>query len=94
LGDDNCYNSCQRCELCLGKTVDDLPCDCFSGANRPPRCPTGVDAGVPDGGVTVPDGGVPYECPNNVPACDYPGLPECPYPTFCLTGCCVGVIFG
>ncbi|MCA9577647.1 MAG: hypothetical protein R3B40_01890 [Polyangiales bacterium] len=97
LGDDNCYNSCQRCELCLGKTVDDLPCDCFTQANAPARC-VGIDAGVPDGGTpdggTTPDGGVPYECPGGAPACDFPGLPPCPGSSYCLTGCCLSVIFG
>jgi hypothetical protein len=93
LGDDNCYNSCERCELCLGRTVDDLPCDCFSGATLPSRC-DGVDAGVPDGGTPVLDGGVPYDCPGGPSAiCDYPGTPPCPAPAFCLTGCCIDLNF-
>lgn len=90
LGDDSCYNSCLRCELCLGKTVDDLPCDCFTAATAPSRC-DGVDAGVPDGGTPQTDGGVPYECPDGPSTvCGFPGTPECPFPTYCLTGCCVG----
>ena len=93
LGDGNCYNSCERCELCLGKTVDDLPCDCFPAANRPSRCGPGVDGGVPDAGP-IPDGGVPYMCPNNVPPCDFPGAAPCNAPNFCLTGCCILNDFG
>lgn len=89
LGDDNCYNACARCELCLGKTVDDLPCDCFSAANQPSRC-DGMDAGVP----LPDDGGVPYECPQGpTTVCDYPGAPPCVAPAFCLTGCCVDIVF-
>ena len=34
-----CENTCGRCELCLGRTVADLPADCTP------------DGGVPDGGV-------------------------------------------
>lgn len=40
----DCYNECGRCELCAGRTVDDLPADCYMD--------------VPDGGVpyTCDDG--------------------------------------
>ena len=36
----DCLNTCGRCEVCLGSTVDDLPCDCLhrgqpTGALRP-----------------------------------------------------------
>ena len=54
-----CFNDCGRCELCLGKTLADIPADCY----YQPR----PDAGVPasdssqpntDGGSTTPkDGG-------------------------------------
>jgi hypothetical protein len=37
---ENCLAECGRCQLCLGKTVDDLPADCFEA---PPeeRCTLG-----------------------------------------------------
>ncbi len=35
-----CINECGRCELCLGKTVDDLPADCGG-----PECSTGASCG-------------------------------------------------
>ena len=39
---ESCANTCGRCELCLGKTVDDLPADCFTqpddmGTEVPPQ---------------------------------------------------------
>jgi hypothetical protein len=78
----NCFNSCGRCELCLGRTLDDLPADCF-----PP------DAGVPQ----VPDGATPIDggyTPVDVcddpdrQDCGAPGLPACPPGEYCITGCC------
>jgi len=39
-----CVNTCGECELCLGKTVDDLPASCFEptdGGAPPPRCEGG-----------------------------------------------------
>ena len=49
---DTCSNDCGRCELCLGRSVEDLPSDCFP------------DGGVPtwecDPGQTpCPDGACP-----------------------------------
>ncbi len=90
LGDDNCYNSCGPCELCLGRTVDDLPCECFGGgATVPPRCePQMMDGGVPDAGPT-PDGGTPSQCAGDLQPCGLPGQAACPTNAFCLTGCCV-----
>lgn len=37
-----CLNTCERCELCLGKTS--LPPDCFDGGAQPQVCP--ADAGA------------------------------------------------
>ena len=54
-----CLNQCGTCELCLGKTISDLPPSCFK--------PPGTDSGTPpkkdggggakDSGGTVKDGG-------------------------------------
>jgi hypothetical protein len=54
---DNCANDCGECELCLGKTLSDLPASCWD--NTPPE---GGDAGSPPGGEdagvrTEDDGG-------------------------------------
>lgn len=54
---DTCANECGECELCLGKTLEDLPDSCWT-TNPPP------DGDTPDGSVTPPpglgsDGGAP-----------------------------------
>lgn len=48
----SCLNTCGECELCLGKTIADLPLKCFIPI--PPK-----DAGVPADGSMPADGGVP-----------------------------------
>jgi len=61
-----CYNACEHCELCLGKT--ELPADCFppgpdagaggtSGAGGSPG--TGGSGGTPGSGGTAGAGGTP-----------------------------------
>jgi hypothetical protein len=46
-----CLNTCETCELCIGKTA--LPAECY------PKPPPVADGGVPtDGGILLPDGGV------------------------------------
>ncbi len=79
---ENCLNGCGRCELCLGRTFDDLPDDCFS---------TPAAGTLPDGGsVPPPDGGVIIDVCDDPTRqdCGAPGLPACPDGSFCLTGCC------
>ena len=72
----SCLNTCERCEICLGKP--EIPADCFGTP----------DAGVPDSGT--PDAGPPGErCPTGVTACGLPGDPECAENEFCITGCCI-----
>lgn len=59
-----CANDCGECELCLGKTIDDLPEQCFM-TTLPPAPPPGdgggytdgPDGSTPDGGVTLPPPG-------------------------------------
>lgn len=58
---DNCANTCGRCELCLGKTVEDLPEDCYA---------TPADMGTPDSPPqSCDDGETPCndtpDCPTN-----------------------------
>jgi hypothetical protein len=82
-----CENTCERCELCLGRT--ELPADCFP--------PPPVDAGPPiDGGGEPYDAGPPVDagppserCAPGVQACGLPSDPACPESWYCLTGCCI-----
>lgn len=74
-----CLNACGRCELCPGKTREDLPADCTTSG--------GGDAGT-DGGVGGGDGGVPYTCDNGEARCGA-GLPACGPNEICTYGCCI-----
>jgi hypothetical protein len=75
-----CVNTCERCELCPGKTVSDLPADCFPSG--------GVDAGPGGnsdaGSVTPPV----HTCDNGEQVCGA-GLPSCSADALCQFGCCV-----
>ena len=75
----NCLNTCERCELCLGKT--EIPADCFPG--------TGGSGGMGGSGGTGGTGGSSDRCSSGVQACGLPGDPPCPAGGFCLTGCCI-----
>jgi hypothetical protein len=84
-----CWNSCGRCELCIGKNT--LPPDCYG----PPVPDGGVrpDGGrAPDGGLTIPDGGIPGQCEPGVQPCGLPGQPPCGQGFYCITGCCQPII--
>ncbi|MEQ9075598.1 MAG: hypothetical protein RLP09_17210 [Sandaracinaceae bacterium] len=74
----NCLNTCEECELCLGRT--ELPPSCF---------PSDGGTTLPDGGMR-PDGGAPPPpvCDDGRQACGVPGTEPCPEGFFCLTGCC------
>ncbi len=92
-----CFNPCGRCEVCLGGSPEDVPCDCFEPGTAPPRC--GTDAGVPPGvdagprldAGPLPDGGTPpsSRCPSGGQPCGQPTDPVCPAAEYCQTGCCV-----
>ena len=71
----SCLNTCERCELCIGK--DEIPADCIT--------PPPGDAGVPDGGS--PDAGT--RCSVGVQPCGLPSDPACALNEFCITGCCI-----
>ncbi|MFW5925166.1 MAG: hypothetical protein ACOCV4_03310, partial [Myxococcota bacterium] len=61
VGDDACVNTCERCELCLGK--DTIPDDCFDspedGGTDTDRCDEGVQACGLEGDDECPAG---YYC--------------------------------
>lgn len=75
----NCLNTCEHCELCLGKT--ELPADCFPG--------TGGTGGMGSGGTGGDGGGM--RCPVGKQVCGLDGDALCPGGSFCLTGCCTEI---
>lgn len=99
---DTCANDCGECELCLGKTLEDLPESCWTSNPPPP------DGDTPDGSMTPPpntdDGGSPGpgtgtggpdEPPPGTPVntCDN-GLActvstDCEAGDYCRLGCCM-----
>ena len=79
----NCLNTCERCELCLGKT--EIPADCFPGSGGSNG--TGGSGGMVGNGGTGGSGNL--RCDPGIQACGLPGDPPCPAGGFCLTGCCI-----
>ncbi len=75
----NCLNTCERCEICLGKP--DIPEDCFPG--------TGGSGGNGGSGGMGGSGGGGERCPAGKQACGLPGDEPCASGGFCLTGCCI-----
>lgn len=98
----NCINECGECELCPGRTVEDLPEKCFT--NDQPTPDGGVDTsdsstpesdggkGYLDTGVEVPPGEVPppYTCDNGEQVCT--NQSDCDSGYFCWQGCCLMII--
>lgn len=75
-----CGNDCGECELCAGKTVDDLPDHCSSTPPDP------VDPGDP---VDPEDPPPPvYTCDTGQAVCG-PDLPACDAGRYCSFGCCI-----
>jgi hypothetical protein len=85
---DSCRNECGKCELCPGKTVADLPDECFQSP------PGGGDAGTSSGDAgTGSDAGTSeppppvYTCEDGATVCGA-GLPSCGTGYSCEFGCC------
>jgi hypothetical protein len=82
-----CLNTCEKCELCLGKTEEDLLKLC------PPPPPDAGAGGSPGSGGTPGSGGsgggcpTPF-CPGGAQPCGVSCLPNCPAGFYCSTGCC------
>ncbi len=76
----NCLNTCERCEICIGKPT--IPADCFPGTGG-----TGGSGGTGTGGMGGSPGG--ERCPDGKQACGLPGDAPCESGGFCLTGCCI-----
>jgi hypothetical protein len=82
-----CVNDCGICELCIGKTPDDLPPECFPPPPPPDGGPlpdSGPDASPPPDAMPPPP-----QCPAGVQPCGLPGQDLCPVNYSCLTGCCI-----
>jgi hypothetical protein len=77
-----CMNTCDRCELCVGKTS--VPEDCTT---------SNTDGGTPaDGGTPPPgDGGGVATC-TDYPSCVPGPNAVCPAGSGCVTGCCIPII--
>jgi hypothetical protein len=88
-----CSNECGRCELCPGKSIDDLPDDC---GEPPPTGGTGGTGGSGGTGGTGGSGGTggdddpPYTCDNGEQVCRDTG--DCPSQFYCSFGCCLVIV--
>ena len=99
---DECYNPCGECELCIGKTIEDLPAHCFpggegggepsgaGGSGSTTATGGGNDPSGTGGGSTTSSGGG-SQCPDGIQACGLPGQPACDAGEYCVTGCCRAV---
>ena len=87
----SCLNTCERCELCIGK--DTIPEDCFpGGGGAGGNGGAGGSGGVGGGGGTAGSGGGGERCPAGKQVCGLPGDDPCPGGSFCLTGCCTEIV--
>lgn len=78
----DCVNDCKECEICLGKTIADLPAKCFASSGD--AGPSG-DGGRTDGG----SGPRLPSCENGLTPCV--NNDGCTTGYFCLTGCCTKI---
>jgi hypothetical protein len=74
----SCENPCEPCELCLGKTIADLPSSCF---------PARPDGGIRDGGIVPDFGPLLPKCSTGVTPCLKNA--DCASGYYCVTGCCI-----
>jgi hypothetical protein len=89
----DCLNTCDKCELCVGK--DTLPPEC----TPPPGTggaggAGGTSSSAGGAGGTVSTGGAggtcaAPSCPTISQPCGLDCLPACPTGQYCLTGCCI-----
>lgn len=86
----NCLNTCERCEICLGKPT--IPADCFGGTGG--SSGSGGTSGSGGASGTGGSGGSSgsLRCPVGKQECGLPGDAPCPAGTFCLTGCCTNAV--
>lgn len=77
-----CDNPCGECELCPGKTPDDLPDSCYGTAPMTPG--SEADAGT---GEEVTEEPV-VSCDDGEESCQ--STQDCPGAKYCSYGCCLG----
>jgi hypothetical protein len=83
-----CGNTCGTCELCPGKTAEDLPKSCTPTSTGGAGGATGA-GGRGGAGGTGGTGGTPnHVCDNGEQVCGT-GLPACPSDQYCSLGCCI-----
>jgi hypothetical protein len=80
----SCLNTCEPCEICLGKPT--IPEDCFPGTGG-----SGGSGGAGGAGGEGGSGGS-LRCPTGKQECGLPGDEPCPAGSFCLTGCCTDAV--
>jgi hypothetical protein len=71
-----CLNTCERCEICIGKTT--VPADCLPGGSTSSSGSGSGSSGSGGGG----------QCSPGVQACGLPGQEPCSFDEYCITGCC------
>lgn len=85
--DTNCQNTCQTCEICIGKPT--IPASCYGGGADGGG--GGGGGGTDGGGGGAADGGggggTGQICAGGEPVCN--GVTPCPAGLYCLTGCCI-----
>jgi hypothetical protein len=86
-----CLNTCEHCELCLGKTT--LPPDCFpDGGSTSSSSSTSSGSTTSSSGSTTSSSstssGSTGQCSPGVQPCGLPGQSPCGAGTYCITGCC------
>ncbi len=92
---DECYNACELCEVCIGKPVP--PPECFGGEGGGDPSGSTSTGSSSSGGGTDPSGGTGggstssgggSQCPDGIQACGLPGQALCSAGQYCVTGCC------
>jgi hypothetical protein len=92
-----CDNTCDHCELCLGKTS--LPADCAPSTGGAGGASSGGAGGTSSGGRAGSTGAggaggvcVAPVCADGQQSCGVACLPDCAPGYYCLTGCCVPTV--
>ena len=85
---DQCGNECGECELCLGKSIDDLPASCFP---PPPGGGSGGNSGGSGAGGGSGSGGSGggIECEGGQPVCLTHA--DCSAGNYCFFACCTPI---
>lgn len=77
-----CANTCGECELCPGKSIEDLPASCSAGG--------GGEGGGGSGGSSSLEPPVAYSCDSGRPPCS--STSACAGGQYCSLGCCLDVV--